>query len=162
MNKIPTHVIIDVDGVMTTGQFIYSNKGKQFKIFGAHDSDGLKFLKNFFKIIFITADKRGYSVTKKRIVDDLNYKLQLVTETERYAFCERIGFKKIIFIGDGIYDSKILKNCRFGITPNNARIEARKSANYITPSNSAEGAVLDAALKILKVFKLKKLNQIEL
>ena len=51
MNKIPTHVIIDVDGVMTTGQFIYSNKGKQFKIFGAHDSDGLKFLSNFFKIL---------------------------------------------------------------------------------------------------------------
>ena len=156
MNKIPTHVIIDVDGVMTTGQFIYSNKGKQFKIFGAHDSDGLKFLSNFFKIIFITADKRGYSITKKRIVDDLNFKLQLITEKERYKFCEKIGFKKIIFIGDGIYDAKILKDCRFGITPNNARIEAKKSANYITPSKSAEGAVLDAALKILKVFKRKK------
>ena len=52
--------------------------------------------------------------------------------------------------------AKILKDCRFGITPNNARIEAKKSANYITPSKSAEGAVLDAALKILKVFKLKK------
>ena len=33
MKRIPTHIIIDVDGVMTTGQFIYSNLGKQFKIF---------------------------------------------------------------------------------------------------------------------------------
>ena len=31
MKKIPTHIIIDVDGVMTTGQFIYSNLGKQLK-----------------------------------------------------------------------------------------------------------------------------------
>ena len=65
MKKIPTHIIIDVDGVMTTGQFIYSNLGKQFKIFGAHDSDGLKLLNSFFKIIFITADKRGFKITKK-------------------------------------------------------------------------------------------------
>ena len=40
----------------------------------------------------------------------------------------------------------------------NARIEAKNSANYITPSKSAEGAVLDAAKKILKIFKLKTLK----
>ena len=37
--------MLDVDGVMTTGQFIYSDKGKQYKIFGPHDSDGLKLIK---------------------------------------------------------------------------------------------------------------------
>ena len=72
---------------MTTGQFIYSNKGKQFKIFSAHDSDGLKFLSNFFKSI-ITADKRGYSI-KKENSDDLNFKLQLITEKERYKFVKK-------------------------------------------------------------------------
>mgnify|MGYP001449945127 CR=1 FL=1 len=155
MNKIPSNLIIDVDGVMTTGQFIYSNAGKQFKIFGAHDSDGLKLLKNHFKITFITADKRGYRITKKRIVDDLEYDLKLISEEDRYEFCNKIGFKKIIFIGDGIHDAKILKKCFFGIAPKNARIEAKNSASYITPSRSAEGAVLDAAKKILKILKLK-------
>lgn len=158
MKRIPTYIIIDVDGVMTTGQFIYSNLGKQFKIFGAHDSDGLKLLNSFFKIIFITADKRGFKITKKRIVDDLKYDLKLVSEADRYKFCEKIGFDKIIFIGDGIYDAKILKKCTFGVAPKNARIEAKNSANYITPSKSAEGAVLDAAKKILKIFKLKTLK----
>ena len=36
----------------------------------------------------------------------------------------------------------------FGIAPNNARKEARDSADYITESNSGEGAVLDACLEI--------------
>ena len=155
MKKIPSHIIIDVDGVMTSGQFIYSNKGKQYIILGAHDSEGLKLLKKFFKIQFITADKRGFGITKKRIVDDLKYSLKLVSEEERYNFCENIGFKNTIFIGDGIYDAKILKKCRYGIAPINARVEAKRASDYVTPSKSAEGAVLDASKKILKVFKLK-------
>ena len=42
---IPKILIIDVDGVMTTGQFIYSKYGKEYKIFGPHDTDGLDILK---------------------------------------------------------------------------------------------------------------------
>ena len=45
--------ILDVDGVMTTGQFLYSEKGKIYKVFGAHDADGLKLLKSKLNIHFI-------------------------------------------------------------------------------------------------------------
>ena len=50
------------------------------------------------------------------------------------------------------FDARILKECFFGICPKNARIEARKNSNYITPSRSGEGAVLDACLKIKNKF----------
>ena len=40
------NLIIDIDGVMTTGQFFYSEKGKVLKVFGPHDADGLKMIKN--------------------------------------------------------------------------------------------------------------------
>ena len=55
-------------------------------------------------------------------------------------------------MADGIYDAKILKECHFSITPKNARKESKKYSNYITPSNSSEGAVLDACIKIMKRF----------
>ena len=66
--------------------------------------------------------------------------------------------KKVIYIGDGYYDAQILKDVLFGIAPKNARIEAKKKANFITNSNSGEGAILDAAIKINRkfFFKLKK------
>ena len=48
--------LLDVDGVLTTGKFLYSIEGKMFKEFGPHDHDGLKLLKNLINIKFITCD----------------------------------------------------------------------------------------------------------
>ena len=145
--------ILDVDGVMTTGQFLYSPDGKCYKIFGPHDSDGLKIIKDKIDIKFITADTRGYNISKKRIVDDLGFKLRLVSEQDRFEYIKkRYKFENLIYMGDGIHDAKIINASMFGIAPKNARIETKKVANYITPSNSAEGAVLDACLKINKLF----------
>lgn len=149
----PQFLILDVDGVMTTGQFLYSKNGKEYKVFGPHDNDGIKLLQKKIRIIFITADKRGYPISKKRIVEDMQQRLLIVGENERYNYIkENFGFDKTIYMGDGIHDVEILKNCLFGIVPKNGRIEAKKVADYITPSNSGEGAVLDACLKIYKIF----------
>ncbi|MBL7051721.1 MAG: HAD hydrolase family protein [Nanoarchaeota archaeon] len=145
--------ILDVDGVMTTGQFLYSEKGKVYKIFGAHDSDGLKLLKNKIKIKFITADRRGFLITKKRIQEDMGYELELVSEESRLDYMKRnFNLNETIFMGDGIHDAPIIKECAFGITPQNARKEAKILADFVTESNSAEGAVCDACIEINKRF----------
>lgn len=146
------NLVVDVDGVMTTGQFLYSPKGKEYKVFGPHDSDGLKIIKEKVNISFISADKRGFAISKKRI-EDMGFKLELVPEGSRYEYVKnKFGFENTIFIGDGIFDAPIIRDCKFGIAPANARIEAKKWAKYITPSRSAEGAVCDACIKINKVF----------
>ena len=62
------------------------------------------------------------------------------------------GFENLIYMGDGYHDAKIIKACMFGIAPNNASNEAKEVAEYVTESNSGEGAVLDACLQIIKVF----------
>ena len=157
MNKIPKYLIIDVDGVMTTGQFFYDETGKIMKIFGPHDNDGLKIIKKYFKIIFVTADKLGFKISKKRIVDDMGYKLKLLDENKRFLFLEKnYQLKNIIYIGDGIYDSKILSKAKLGICPSNARKEAIKACDYVTPSESGKGAVLDSCLFILKKYYKKE------
>ena len=43
----PKAFLLDVDGVMTTGQFAYTADGKAMKIFGPDDNDALSLLKNF-------------------------------------------------------------------------------------------------------------------
>lgn len=149
----PDIFVLDVDGVMTTGQFLYSEQGKAYKIFGPHDNDGIKLLCPKIKMLFITADKRGYSISKKRIVEDMKQELILVNEAERYDFIEaHYGLQKAIYMGDGYFDAKILQDCFYGIAPQNARIEAKHAANYITPSKSGEGAVLDACLHVMARF----------
>ena len=144
--------ILDVDGVLSTGQYLYSNDGKIYKIFGPHDHDGLKMISDKIDISFITADERGYTISEKR-VHDMGFDLQLVSEKDRYNFLyNKYDFKKLIFMGDGINDIQILEKCMFGIAPANARIEAENCADFITESRAGEGAVLDACLEIKRMF----------
>jgi 3-deoxy-D-manno-octulosonate 8-phosphate phosphatase (KDO 8-P phosphatase) len=153
MNERPKYFICDVDGVMTTGQFMYSLNGKEFKIFGPHDNDGIKMIEGKIKVVFITADKRGFLISKKRIVDDMRQELFMVSESDRLEFINaNYGLDNVIYMGDGYYDADILKKCKYGIAPQNARIEAKVAADYITPSKSGEGAVLDACLHVIKKF----------
>ena len=64
-SKKPSVFILDVDGVMTTGQFLYTADGKAMKVFGADDNDGLSLLKNYIEIRFVTGDKKGFPISKK-------------------------------------------------------------------------------------------------
>ncbi len=145
--------VLDVDGVMTTGQFLYSESGKEYKIFGPHDNDGLKMLKDKLSIEFISADKRGFAISSKRIVDDMGFNLSLVSSEERYNYLnEKYDLSRVIYMADGLYDASILSDCLFGIAPQNARVEAKTAADYVTPSESAKGAVLDACLIIINKF----------
>ena len=83
----------------------------------------------------------------------MGFQLDIVTEQDRYNYIkEKFGFENTIYIGDGIFDAQIIKDCMFGIAPANARIEAKEVANFVTPSASAEGAVCDACLEIKKRF----------
>ena len=151
-NSKKLNLVIDIDGVMTTGQFLYSKRGKEYKIFGPHDAEGLKIIKDKINILFVSTDTRGFAISKKRI-DDMGYNIIYIKDGERYDWIKKnLGFANTIFIGDSMNDAPIIRDCLFGIAPANARIEARNWAKYITPSRSAEGAVCDACIKINKVF----------
>jgi len=140
--------VLDVDGVLSTGQFLYSNDGKTHKIFGPHDADGLKFIKDDINISFISGDKRGFPISEKR-VHDMGFKIALVTEQDRYNYIkETFGFEDLIYMGDGIFDVDVLRECKFGIVPAGARREATLVADHVTPSRAGEGAVCDACLEI--------------
>ena len=144
--------VLDVDGVMTTGQFLYSNKGKEYKIFGPHDADGLKLIKDKVNIAFISADERGFEISKKRI-DDIGFNLELIREKNRYNHIKKkFSFENTIYMGDGIFDAPLIKECKFGIAPANARLEAKKAADFVTLSKAGEGAVCDACIEIDRKF----------
>ena len=107
MKKKNRIVIFDVDGVLSSGQFLYSVKGKIMKIFGPHDNDGLKILGKYIKFFFVTADIRGFKITKKRVVDDMKCDLQYVEEGKRVQFLERFKKYDVIYMGDGHHDLKV-------------------------------------------------------
>ena len=160
----PINFLIDLDGVFTDGKFHYSEKGKIFKVFGADDHEEINILKNYMYIHVITADVRGFEISRKRINEDMNLPLDLVGSKERLSWlADRFDLNSTIYMGDGIYDSLIFANVMYSIAPRNALIFTKKYADYVTESNGSERAVAEACLHILaKFFSLKYRDILEI
>jgi len=151
--KIPKVFILDVDGVLTTGQFFYTEDGKIMKIFGPDDNDALSLLKPHLEIIFITGDRKGFSISRKRIVDDMKYPLELVSTIRRAAWIsERYSLDEVIYMGDGIFDHYVFKEIGYSIATSDADENAKKYADYITKRFGGHRAVAEACLHVLEKF----------
>lgn len=152
-NDIDT-VIFDIDGVFTDGNFIYTIDGKFGKIFGPHDADGIKLLKqNNIKIQCISADKRWFPITQKRIQEDMGLPLEMVSEWDRMQrLRDNFDLSKCIYMGDGFHDAKIFEEMWYGIAPGNGFYLAKDKADYVTQTPAGNGAVLEAVLHILEKF----------
>ena len=156
MKNKPKIFLLDVDGVMTNGQFIYSSQGKKFKIFGPDDHDALSLLKNHIKIEFITGDKTGFKISKKRIVDDMKFKLNLVSTIKRLKWInEKFNLDEVIYMGDGIFDHYVMRKVSYSIATNDSDLNAKKYAKFVTKRNGGSRAVAEACLHILKKFFVK-------
>ena len=153
LNLKPLCLILDVDGVMTTGQFLYTDQGKVMKIFGPDDNDGLSLLKPYLEIRFVTGDKKGFAITKKRIMDDMGFSLDLVSTIRRIDWiAERFDCKRVIYMGDGIFDHYVMKNVGYSIAPANADKFAKQCADFVTERSGGDRSVAEACLHILEKF----------
>lgn len=149
----PEVFILDVDGVLTTGHFLYTDSGKAMKIFGPDDNDGLSLLKSKIQVRFITGDKKGFDISKKRIVDDMKYKLDLVSTIKRLEWIKSLyDINKVIYMGDGIFDHLVMKNVLYSIAPANADKLAKKYSHYVTERKGGDRAVAEACLHLLEKF----------
>ena len=152
INK-PKCFILDVDGVMTSGHFFYTKEGKLLKCFGPDDNDGLSLLKPFIDIRFVTGDKKGFNISKKRIVEDMNYKLDLVSTIRRIEWISsRYDLSEVIYMGDGIFDHFVMKQVAYSIAPSNADKLAKKHADFVTERKGGDRAVAEACVHILGKF----------
>jgi 3-deoxy-D-manno-octulosonate 8-phosphate phosphatase (KDO 8-P phosphatase) len=148
--KRPKHFILDVDGVITDGKMIYDRYGKKYKTFGQDDYDSLKFFKNLIKISFVSGDREGYKISKKR-VEDMNFKISYVPANIREKWLEKkYGLKNCIYMGDGIFDHLIMKKTFYSIAPKGALNHVIKAANYVTKRKPSERAVAEAVIHLLK------------
>jgi len=152
--KKPKHFVIDVDGVMTDGRFYYSAEGKVMKAFGPDDHDALLLLKPYMDIRFVTGDRKGFNITKKRVSDDMKFPLDLVSTIERIKWMVENGIapEETIYMGDGIFDALVFDKVAYGIAPANALYTTKEQADFVTRSNGGDSAVAEACLHILEEF----------
>jgi 3-deoxy-D-manno-octulosonate 8-phosphate phosphatase (KDO 8-P phosphatase) len=145
--------LLDVDGVMTSGQFFYTADGKVMKVFGPDDHDGLSLLAPRLEIRFVTGDRKGFEISRKRIVEDMNYPLDLVSTVRRVEWIEQhYSLDDVIYMGDGIFDHYVMKMVGYALAPANANPLAKAHAAYVTRQAGGDRAVAEACLHILQKF----------
>jgi 3-deoxy-D-manno-octulosonate 8-phosphate phosphatase (KDO 8-P phosphatase) len=151
--KQPKCFILDVDGVLSTGHFLYSSEGKMLKVFGPDDNDGLSLLAASLSIQFVTGDRKGFEISKKRIVVDMNYPLELVSTIRRIDWIrERYDPSEVIYMGDGIFDHYVMMEVGYSIAPANSDRNAKKYANFVTERSGGDRAVAEACMHIMDKF----------
>ena len=149
----PKIFILDVDGVMTTGHFLYTEQGKEIKIFGPDDNDGLRLLEPHMDIRFVTGDRKGFSISNKRIKDDMGFDLDLVSTIHRIDWIkERYDPSEVVYMGDGIFDHYVMREVGYSIAPKNADKLAKSNARYVTERSGGDRAVAEACLHLMEMF----------
>ena len=142
--------VLDVDGVLTNGKFLYSAEGKVMKEFGPDDSDALKLLSKFVHVVFMSQDSRGYKITEKRI-KDMGFELLNIPSTNRADIIKRtFGLDNTIYMGDSFLDIPTAEACKWSICPANASSYLKTVVSYVTKTNGGERAVAEACFWIVK------------
>lgn len=137
------NIIFDVDGVLTDGTFFYSVDGKVLKRFGSHDAQAIKICKAYFKMQLISADKKGFEISKLR-AEHLGLKITLVEEESRSAWIANNFIREeTVLVVDSFTDIPSLINVVRSFAPKNAHPELLKRVSNVLNANGGSGAVAE-------------------
>lgn len=152
-NFLPITLVLDVDGVLTDGKIYSSQEGKLFKVFGPDDHDAINLIKKKLRVVVVSADERGFAITKRRVEGDMGLELFLVSAKERVEWvASRFNPAETVYMGDGIYDALVFELVGYSIAPRNAFTTTRTKADFVTQSKGSEGAVAEACVHLLDRF----------
>lgn len=159
LNKVKL-LVLDVDGVLTGGEIIYNDQGRETKIFNVKDGLGVFLLgKMGIKTIFLSA--RNSKVLRSRakdmrvaeIIGGILPKEKVLPGIIRKY---NVKLKEICFIGDDLIDLGVIKRVGLGIAVNDASLAVKKAADYVTVKRGGQGAVREVIDLIIKYQKLDK------
>lgn len=160
MNNDPIqHVkflICDIDGVMTNGDIIFTDKGDEIKIFCGLDGAGVKYWHRSGLSLAIISGRSSRAVTRrmlelgvreKYIFQECKKKLPVY---EQLKHTVQLSDENFAYIGDDLPDLPVMKKVGLPISVPNGVEEVKTIAHHITNKEGGKGAVREAIEYILK------------
>jgi len=147
-------LILDVDGVLTTGAIYYGSNGFEMRGFHIHDGLGLKLLMKANINVAIISSKKSEAVEKRLKELGISH-AYLGQENKLPAYEElkstfKLADAEIAYMGDDLPDLPLLKRAGFAITVKNAPEIIQQHTDYITKIKPGKGAVREVCEFILK------------
>jgi 3-deoxy-D-manno-octulosonate 8-phosphate phosphatase (KDO 8-P phosphatase) len=147
-------VLLDVDGVLTTGQVIYDDAGREIKVFNVKDGLGIRLLMNAGIRVGIVTGRS--SMALKHRCDNLGIELLKDGVRDKAAalagVLEETGIpaEKTAFVGDDLPDLPIMRRVGVPIAVSDAHDRVKQLAVWTTRANGGCGAVREVSERILK------------
>ncbi|MBD3223741.1 MAG: HAD-IIIA family hydrolase [Caldithrix sp.] len=147
-------ILMDVDGVLTSGEIIYTSNGDELKMFNVQDGMGITLARMAgIKTGIITGRKSGLVLRRaEELKVDIIFQGRFHKLDDYEKVKKEYGFKddEIAYIGDDILDMPLLKRVGFSVAVANARDEVKAICDYVTIAEGGKGAVRETIDKILK------------
>jgi 3-deoxy-D-manno-octulosonate 8-phosphate phosphatase (KDO 8-P phosphatase) len=147
---------MDVDGVLTAGELIITDSGKEIKVWNVKDRLGFAMLGRSgldVKLVWITG--RGCADVRARAkevgVDDL-YQKKMDKKRVLEQVCGKYGvdFSRVVYIGDDLADLGALRAAGLAVCPEDAPGEIKKECDYISHFPGGKGVLREVVEMLLK------------
>ncbi len=147
-------LLLDVDGVLTSGDIIYSDSGSETKVFNVRDGLGIRLLMDAGINVGIITGRSSDALSARcrnlgieTVYDGVKDKVAVL---EKIANDFEMAYNEIAFVGDDLPDIRVMKRAGCGFSVNNACNETKNAAVFITNCDGGKGAVREISELILK------------
>lgn len=147
-------LVLDVDGVLTDGRMILSERGDELKAFHTHDGMGITLARRAGLVIaLVTGEKspiaqsRGAKLGVEDVVLGARRKGDVLEELMAKHGVRR---EQTAFMGDDLLDLPALQGAGLAVAPANAVAEVRAAAHVVTRAAGGAGAVRECVEVILR------------
>ncbi len=147
-------VLLDVDGVLTAGEIIYSDSGDQIKVFNVKDGIGIRLLKAAGLEVGIITGRRSKALQHRcqnlgieLVFDGVSDKTKALAQATQ---CTGIAPAAIAYIGDDLPDLPVMNAVALAVAVADAHESVKACAHLITSAPGGHGAVREVSEAILK------------
>jgi 3-deoxy-D-manno-octulosonate 8-phosphate phosphatase (KDO 8-P phosphatase) len=147
-------LLLDVDGVLTTGQVIYNDSGEETKVFDVRDGLGLRLLMEAGIKVGIITGRRSLALVHR--CNNLGITLLKDGIRDKAAALENIlqetgvPASQTAFVGDDLPDLPVLRRVGVPIAVGDAHDLVKQAAAWTTSARGGRGAVREISERILK------------
>jgi 3-deoxy-D-manno-octulosonate 8-phosphate phosphatase (KDO 8-P phosphatase) len=151
-------LLLDVDGVLTDGNLLYSGSGEESKSFNTQDGFGLRLLGEAGIDVGVITARKSEVVARRAEELKMRYIYQGVA-SKNQAFRDVMkvsGLKpyQIAYMGDDWLDLVLLQQVGLAIAPANGVREVKAVAHFISERPGGGGAVRDGCDLIIEAQNL--------
>jgi 3-deoxy-D-manno-octulosonate 8-phosphate phosphatase (KDO 8-P phosphatase) len=147
-------LVMDVDGVLTDGAIVYTDRGEEVKAFHVRDGSGIKMWLGQGKRAALLSGRRSAIVMRRAAELGIDTVIQGVDDKlpafEKLLGDQGLTARQVAYVGDDLPDLPLLRRAGLAAAPADACSEARAAAHCVARATGGRGAVREIIEMMLR------------